>query len=105
MSTTKEKKSTLSSELKRQGMINNDFLDKVSELTIEQLVTLKLETSARMYNGKLYGLPLWHSLPYIIRDSLMDFVFRNCKTKADMSNTLGIPYEQFSQMYRNYIKE
>ena len=103
MSNKKEKKTTFISELKKDGRINEDVLNLVSDLTLEELISVKLELSAKMLNGKLYNLPLWYTLPYIIRESLLNFVNRNCKTKADMSNTLGIPYEQFIQIYKKYI--
>jgi len=105
MSSKSEKKITLTSELRKSGKIDNNFIDKLSDLRIEELIALKLESSAKMMNGKLYGIPLWYTLPYAVRDSLMDFVSRNCKTKSDMSSTLGIPYEMFIQIYKKYIKE
>ena len=103
MSSKNEKKITFISELKRDGRISEEFLNVVSDLTLEELISVKLELSAKMFNGKLYNFPLWYNLPYIIRESLLNFVNRNCKTKADMSNTLGIPYEQFIQIYKKYI--
>ncbi len=103
MSSKNEKKITFISELKRDGRISEEFLNVVSDLTLEELISVKLELSAKMFNGKLYNFPLWYNLPYIIRESLLNFVNRNCKTKVDMSNTLGIPYEQFIQIYKKYI--
>ena len=103
MSSKNEKKITFISELKRDGRVSEEFLNIVSDLTLEELISVKLELSAKMFNGKLYNFPLWYNLPYIIRESLLNFVNRNCKTKVDMSNTLGIPYEQFIQIYKKYI--
>ena len=105
MSSKKDKKLTFISELKKEGRINQDFLDKVSEMTLEELISIKIELSAKMLSGKLYNFPLWYSLPYIVRESLLNFVDRNCKTKIDMANTLGLPYDHFIQMYRKYLKE
>ena len=104
MSTEINKKGSYISELRTEGRINEDFLNVVSDLTLEELISVKLELCAKMFGGKLYNLPLWYNLPYIMRESLMNFVSRNCKTKADMANTLGLPYEQFIQMYKKYIE-
>lgn len=103
MSNKKEKKNTFISELKKERRVNEDVLNVISDLTLEELISIKLELSAKMFNGKLYNFSLWHSLPYIVRESLLNFVNRNCKTKIDMSNTLGIPYDQFIQIYKKYI--
>jgi len=103
MSSKNGKKITFISELKKEGRINEEVLNVVSDLTLEELISVKLELSANMLNGKLYNFPIWYNLPYIVRESLLNFVNRNCKTKMDMSNTLGIPYEQFIQIYKKYI--
>lgn len=93
---------TFISELREQGRITEQFLDGVSDLTIEELIAVKLELSSKMVKGKLYGLPLWGSMPYAVRDGLLMFVTRNCITKTDMASTIGLPYEQFTQIYRKY---
>ena len=103
MSSKNGKKITFISELKKDNRINEEVLNTISGLTLEELISVKLELSANMLNGKLYNFPLWYNLPYIVRESLLNFVNRNCKTKMDMSNTLGIPYEQFIQIYKKYI--
>ena len=103
MSSKNGKKITFISELKKDNRINEEVLNTISDLTLEELISVKLELSANMLNGKLYNFPLWYNLPYIIRESLLNFVNRNCKTKIDMYNTLGIPYEQFIQIYKKYI--
>ena len=104
MSTKKEKKRSFTSELREEGRIDSHFLDKISDLTIEELIAIKLEHSAKLMSGKLYNFPLWYTLPYMVRDALMNFVDRNCKTKMDMSNVLGIPYSEFQQIYRKYLE-
>ena len=103
MSRKNYKKNTFISELKKEGRLDEEFLDTLSEFTIEELITLKLEVSSRMLSGKLYNFLLWQNMPYIVRQSLLNFVDRNCKSKMDMANTLGIPYEQFIQIYKKYI--
>ena len=57
MSTKKDKKDTFILELKKKGKVNQDFLDKVSDLTLEELIAVKLELSAKMIGGKLYNFP------------------------------------------------
>lgn len=103
MSSKKEKKSTLIHELKIKGRINEDFVNKIADLSLEEIITIKLETAARMMKGKLYGIPLWVNFPFVIRESLMEFVIRNCKTRRDMSDTLGVSYDRFVQLYRQYV--
>ena len=102
MSNEKRKKRSFISDLKSEGRVNNEFLNVVSDLTIEELIAVKLEMSARMLNGKLYNFPLWYSMPNICRDAMLKFVSRCCKTKTDMASTLGIPYNSFIEIYKDY---
>lgn len=102
MSSEKIKKRSFISELRSDGRINNEFLNVVSDLTLEELITIKLEVSARMLKGKLYNFPLWYAMPNICRDALLKFVSKSCKTKTDMASTLGLPYNSFIDIYKDY---
>ena len=67
---TQEKKSFILS-LKEEGRVNEGFLNLVSDLTIEELIVVKLEQSSKMMRGKLYNFPLWYTMPNICRDACM----------------------------------
>ena len=99
MSTQNSKKGSYISELRSEGRINEDFLNTVSELKLEELIAVKLEVSSRMTKGKLYNFPIWYSLPSVCRDACMKFA-----SKSDMASLLGIPYNVFVQIYREYNK-
>ena len=104
MSRKKQKKGSYISELRMDGKINENFLNTVSELKLEELIAIKLEQSAKMMNGKLYNFPIWYTLPVICRDACMKIANRVCMTKTDMANFLGIPYNNFKQIHREYNK-
>jgi len=99
-----EKKSFILS-LKKESRINEDALNVISDLRLEELIAVKLELSAKATKGKLYGFPLWYSLPSICRDACIIFVRSCCNTKRDMSDMLGIPYDQFMLNFKQYFKE
>ena len=61
MSTKNNKKGSYISDLRSEGRINEDFINKVSELKLEELIAIKIEVSSRMTNGKLYNFPIWYS--------------------------------------------
>ena len=102
MSTKKSKKDSLILSLKREGRVNEDALNAISELTVEEIIGVKLELSAQRTKGKLYNLPIWYTLPNICRDACMKFAFSYCSTKSDMASLLGIPYEYFIELYKKY---
>ena len=102
MSTKNDKKGSYISELRLEGRINEDFINKVSDLKLEELIAIKLEVSSRMTKGKLYNFPIWYTLPKICKAACMKIADRICKTKADKASFLGIPYNIFQQIYREY---
>jgi|TARA_R110002020_G_scaffold236447_3_gene448780 hypothetical protein len=101
---TQQKKSFILS-LKKEGRVNEGFLNIVSDLTLEELIAVKLEQSSKMMRGKLYNFPLWYTMPNVCRDACMLFVRTCCSTKADMASVLGVPYDYFIDLYKKYYKE
>ena len=102
MSTKNNKKGSYISDLRSEGRINEDFINKVSELKLEELIAIKIEVSSRMTNGKLYNFPIWYSIPRICKEACMKIADRICVSKADKASFLGIPYKIFIQLYREY---
>lgn len=104
MSSKKQKKGSYISELRSEGRINESFLNTVSELKLEELIAIKIEQSSQMMKGKLYNFPIWYTIPHICRDACIKVATRVCSTKTDMSNFLGLPYNNFKQILREYNK-
>jgi len=104
LSTENDKKGSYILELRSEGRINEDFINKVSELKLEELIAVKLEVSSRTTKGKLYNFPIWYTIPSICKDACMKVADRLCKTKADKASFLGIPYNIFQQIYKEYNK-
>ena len=105
MSTKRQEKKSFILELRKEGRINEDFLNTVSCLRLEELIAVKLEMSSRMLSGKLYNFPIWYSLPEICKDAMVLFAKSCCKTKADMASLLGVSYTAFLEIYKKYNKD
>lgn len=91
--------------LREEGRINENALNVISDLTLEELIAVKLESSSKALNGKMYNFPIWYSLPNICKDACLRFARANCKTKSDMASLLGVPYEHFIDLYKKYFKD
>lgn len=102
MSSKKLKKRSFISILKNEGRVNERFLNIVSDLTLEELIGIKIEMTSRMFKGKLYNLPLWSAFPRIAREALLYVAITTCKTKTDMSTFLGITTEQLYEIQKKY---
>ena len=60
-------------KLRSEGRSNNEFEARLSELSLEEVIGLKLELSTKELNGKLYGFPVWQSMPDIIKDAIVKY--------------------------------
>lgn len=77
---------------------NKNFEYVLSNLTLEDLITAKLELSANSLNGKLFGYPIYNNVQHIVRESLVRFALRFCNSQEKAANMLGIDVRQF-KMY------
>lgn len=80
---------------------NKNFELVISNLTLEELITLKLELSAKSLNGKLFGYPIYKNVQHIVRESLVRFALRFCNSQEKAATLLGINVREF----KSYIKK
>ena len=102
MSTINNKKSSYISELRSEGRINESFLNTVSELKLEELIAIKIEMASRLFRGKLYGIPIWITMPRIVKEAMLHVAINSCKTKTDMCSFLGLTLDQFNDILKDY---
>ena len=91
--------------LKSEGRSSDEFESRLSNLSLEEVIGLKLELSTKELKGKLYGFPVWHSLPDIIKDALLKYALSATKTKGEAARFLGISPENFYRLCKRYDSE
>ena len=95
------KEKSLLKKLKKEEIINDSFLEKVSTISLEDLIAIKLELSSRHFGGKLFGLPIFHSVKEITNDALLKFAFSASRTKKEGAALLGMTTKD----YRSYLRK
>ena len=76
--------------LRREGKINDEFIVMLNSLTIEDLIGLKLEASAKIFKGKMYGLNLLKKVHRIAAEAVVKFALSSCVTNEDAGNVVGV---------------
>jgi hypothetical protein len=89
-------------KLKKEKKIDEVFLSRISSLTLEEVIAIKLETAARYVNHKLYGLPIWKSLHNICREAVLLFALSSTRSLNDAASFLGIPATEFKENIKKY---
>jgi hypothetical protein len=102
-----DKRSTTSTKsiidkLTHEGVVSNDLLVLINNLTLEDLIALKLELSCAHVKNRLYGLDIWHGSCYIIREALLKFAISATHSKKDAARFLGLTYLEFKKQHDKY---
>ena len=91
----------LKKKLIKKKNIDIDFCHKLNRLTLEEIITLKLQLSSESLGGKLFGFPLTKFVNNIIKDSLINFALSSSKSFREAAKILGISHVE---LY-NYSKK
>jgi hypothetical protein len=88
--------------LTQKGMISNELLVLISNLTLEELIAIKIELSASNLNNKLYGIPIWKAIPNIAREALFKVAHSITKSNLEGARFLGLTNEEYYVKMRKY---
>ena len=89
-------------KLTHEGVVSQDLLVLINNLTLEDLIAIKLELSCALVRNKLYGIDFWFNSCYIIREALLKFSISVSKSKKDAARFLGLDLREFNTQYKKY---
>jgi DNA-binding protein Fis len=89
-------------KLKDQNKINDQLLVCINNLTLEDVIAVKLELSTNLLNHRLYGLDIWNNMASITKEAVLKFSLSVCKNKTDAARFLGITQQNFRRALKNY---
>ena len=89
-------------KLTHEGIVSQDLLVLINNLTLEDLIAIKLELSCALVRNKLYGIDFWSNSCYIIREALLKFAISVSKSKKDAARFLGLDLREFNTQYKKY---
>ena len=89
-------------KLTHDGVVSQDLLVLINNLTLEDLIAIKLELSCALVKNKLYGIDFWSNSCYIIREALLKFAISVSRSKKDAARFLGLDLREFNTQYKKY---
>ena len=89
------------SELKKMNKIDDQFVFYVESLSLEDLISCKLESTMKNLNFKFFNFPLWKSFHTITSEALITAVFGIASNNSEAARILGIDLKQ----YKNYLSK
>ena len=98
----KNKYYSLSNKLKKENKIDKNFELVLNNLTLEEIIGLKLELSSEYINNKLYNFPIWNSIHYICREAVLNYSLSACRSIKDAASLMGISESDFRKEVKKF---
>ena len=92
-------------KLCQRGQLNDSILTNINNLSLEELIAIKLELSASNLNNRLYGFDIWRNSNSIVKEALLKFAISTTKSKKDAARFLGLTYAEFKRVVSKYKVE
>lgn len=89
-------------ELRKKGKSNPEFEFMVNNLTLEELIALKLELTSKSISYKLSGMKMWASIPHICRKAMLLYASSIAKTHTGAAILLGMDMGQYLEAFNKY---
>jgi hypothetical protein len=93
---------SISKKLRKELKSSEEFETMMANLSLEEIVALKLEISTKPVNKRLYGIPIWNSLTDIVRDAAFKYAYSATRTTADAMRMLGLKENEFFRLKSIY---
>ena len=93
---------SLSKKLRQEKKSNDEFETMLANLTLEEVIGLKLELSGKPVNNRFYGFPLWFNLTDIVRDAIFKYTYSATRTQVEAMRFLGLRPDKFQELKKRY---
>jgi len=93
---------SLIKKLREEKKITEEFEVMLNHLSLEEIIGLKLETATKLFGGKMYNIPIWKSLKYIVQDALLKYAYSAARTKKEAARLLDLSPKDFRTLIKKY---
>jgi hypothetical protein len=93
---------SLSRKLRKENRSDDIFEVKLNNLSLEEVIALKLELASNSTGKALYGLPLWQSLTDIVQDGMLRYALSATRTKGEAMRLLGLTSKDFKRLNKKF---
>jgi hypothetical protein len=88
---------SVSRKLKSEGRVSEEFEVMLNNLSLEEVISLKLELASKIMRGNLFGFPIIKAMPNITRDALIVFALSATKNLSEAASLLGITIQELKK--------
>ncbi len=74
----------------------------INSLSLEELISLKLELTTKKCHGKYFGFNIWNAIRDIVNESIILYALSKCSSLNDARDFLGLKEEAWSRLLKKY---
>ena len=101
----KNKNYSIINKLRRDKKSTDEFEIMLNNLSLEEVVALKLELSSRSFSKRMYGIPLWSNLIHAVQDAVLKYALSATRTQAEAMRMLGLKESDFHVLKKKFNPE
>ena len=99
---SKTKHKSIINKLKDNKLVSDDLLVLVNNLSLEDIIALKLELSSKVIKNRMYGFDVWRNSKYIVQEAILKFSISATESKKDAARFLGLDYLSFVKLVKKF---
>ena len=81
-------------KLKEDCKVNDSTLQFIHNLTIEELLSVKIELAAKAVGRCYYGFSIWKSIFSIVEQAIYNSASKLCTSRQEIKEFLGVTEKQ-----------
>ena len=93
---------SLRNKLKREKKIDDHFEILLNNLTLEELIGLKLEVASSHLNNRLYGFPILSAMRSMCEEACIRYAASACRTTVEAAAFLGIDRDRYLKKIKKF---
>ena len=101
----KNKNYSLARKLRSENKSNDQFEVMLNNLSLEEVIALKLELAAKVAGGFLYGIPIWKNMQLVVKDALLKYALSATSSKKEAARFLGLNFRNFTTIIKKFNSE
>ena len=98
----KNKNYSIINKLRKELKSNDEFEVMLNNLSMEEVIGLKLELSSRSFSKRMYGIPLWSNLLSVVQDAVLKYALSATRTQAEAMRMLGLKESNMHELRKKF---
>ncbi len=89
-------------KLRKEEKINKKLENLLSELTLEEIISIKLELASESVRGKFFGFPIFKAVRQITKEAMVTFALSSTSSHGKAAALLGLSLSELKRYIKKY---